>query len=172
MDSKQIMLVQRSWQEVASMSDHLGSLFYQRLFEIEPSLRPLFKSDLEAQSRKLTAMLAHVVASLDSFSSLVPAVQDLGRRHVAYGVRSEHYDKVGTALLWSLQRTLGDAFTLETREAWATAYRILAEVMRSAAARGDASSDAVAQKREGPQLRAGPCVERSCRPEAPAVRAR
>jgi hemoglobin-like flavoprotein len=134
MSPQQVSLVQTSWQQVVPIADTAAGLFYGRLFELDPELRHLFKSDLSEQGRKLTTMLNTVVSKLDSLGDIVPAVQDLGRRHVAYGVEAQHYDTVGAALLWTLGAGLGDAFTPEVKEAWTVAYTTLAGAMKDAAA--------------------------------------
>jgi len=130
-----IRLVQDSFRtQVQPIADAAASLFYQRLFELDPSLRSLFKTDLAAQRRALMSMLAVAIQGLDHLDTLVPAVENLGRRHVGYGVKDRDYDTVGQALLEALQQGLGDAFTPELRDAWAEAYTLLAGVMRTAAA--------------------------------------
>lgn len=131
----QIELVRDSWAKVVPIAEQAAATFYARLFELDPSLEPLFKSDLKSQGRKLTSMINTVVGNLRNLSTLVPAIEDLGRRHVGYGVKPAHYETVGAALLWTLEKGLGDAFTAETREAWTRAYVILSEVMQSAVAR-------------------------------------
>jgi len=135
MTPRQIELVRNSWAQVVPVADQAAASFYGHLFTLDPSLASLFKSNLEAQGRKLTSMINTVVVNLSNLSTLVPAIEDLGRRHVGYGVKSAHYDTVGEALLWTLETALGDAFTADMREAWTRAYVILSEVMQSAAAR-------------------------------------
>lgn len=134
MTPEQVRLVKNSWAMVTPMSQQAGELFYGKLFELDPSLEPMFKTERSEQVRKLMASLNMVVMSLDRLESILPNVQELGRRHVDYGVKDEHYDTVGAALLWTLEQGLGDAFTPEVKEAWATAYVSLAGVMKEAAA--------------------------------------
>lgn len=134
MTPRQISLVRNSWQQVLPIREQAAALFYGRLFELDPDLRALFRHDMAEQGRKLTAMINVAVNGLDDLSSLVPAVQELGRRHVRYGVGRQHYTVVGTALLWTLQEGLGSAFTSEVREAWTGAYGLLASTMQAAAA--------------------------------------
>ncbi|MBI2311002.1 MAG: hemin receptor [Betaproteobacteria bacterium] len=134
MTPKQIELVQSTWQAVIPIKDQAAKLFYGRLFELDPALKPLFKGDMAEQGRKLTAMINTAVTGLSRLDEIVPAVQDLGRRHVAYGVTGAHYDTVGAALLWTLEKGLGDAFTPPVAEAWATVYGVLASTMKEAAA--------------------------------------
>ncbi len=126
-------LVQESFATIAPIADDAAVLFYRRLFEIDPSLEPMFKGDMAEQRRKLMQMLAMAVKGLDRLDQLVPAVQELGRRHVGYGVIDEHYNTVGAALLWTLETGLGAAFTPEVKDAWATVYGILASTMQEAA---------------------------------------
>lgn len=133
MNPLQIQLVQSSFRTVAGIAPQAAALFYDRLFELDPNLRPLFRGDLAAQGRKLMTMLGLVVGHLERFESLLDAVRGLGVRHVAYGVRDEHYDTVGAALLWTLQQGLGEAFTAEVKAAWAATYVTLATVMKDAA---------------------------------------
>ena len=131
--STQIALVQRSFAIIAPIADDAAALFYQRLFELDPSLRRMFPEDMTGQRKKLMQMLTAAVKGLDRVDQLVPVLQDLGRRHVAYGVTDAHYDTVGAALLWTLKMGLGKGFTPETKEAWATVYGLLATTMRDAA---------------------------------------
>jgi hemoglobin-like flavoprotein len=134
MTPEQITLVQTSWQKVVPIKEKAAELFYGKLFEMDPTLKPLFKGDMVEQGRKLTTMLNTVVVKLNNLGDIVPAVQDLGRRHVKYGVKDAHYATVGGALLWTLGAGLGDAFTDEVKEAWTTAYTILSGAMKEAAA--------------------------------------
>jgi hemoglobin-like flavoprotein len=127
-------LVQSSWEKVLPISDTAATLFYGRLFELDPSTRPLFKDTNMAQQRKkLMQVIGTVVNGLNRLDQLIPAVCNLGRRHLAYGVRDEHYSSVGTALIWTLEQGLGADFTPEVREAWTTVYALLAETMKNAA---------------------------------------
>jgi hemoglobin-like flavoprotein len=129
MTPTQIALVQHSFRKVALHGETVAALFYQNLFDLDPSLRPMFKADLKVQGRKLITMLATVVAGLDRLEALRPAIIDLGRRHTGFGVEPHHYDIVAAALLQTLEQGLGSAFTDNVREAWTTAYSILADEM-------------------------------------------
>jgi nitric oxide dioxygenase len=102
---------------------------YGRLFEIAPEVRPLFKGDMTEQGRKLMATLAVVVGGLKDLDAIALAAQALAVKHVAYGVRAEHYTPVGEALIWTLEQGLGEAFDAPTREAWVAAYGTLSGVM-------------------------------------------
>ena len=134
MTPTQIELIRTSWASVEPIADVAATLFYERLFEQDPAVRRLFrKTDRAAQKKNLIQTLTVVVKGIDRLDDLVPAVQALGRRLAGYGVRPEHYDLVGAALLWTLGQGLGDAFTDDVREAWAQAYGTLAAVMIAAA---------------------------------------
>lgn len=133
MTPSQVELVQSSFAKVVPIADTAAGLFYGRLFEIAPEVKPMFKGDLAEQGRKLMATLAVVVNGLTKLEAIVPAAQALARRHVAYGVRNEHYAPVGAALLWTLEQGLGPDFTPETKAAWAEAYGLLSGVMIAAA---------------------------------------
>ena len=116
---------------VVPIAPRAAALFYDRLFELDPSLRPLFTGDMREQGRKLMAMIGMAVASLDTLETIVPAVADLGRRHTSYGVQPAHYDTVGAALLWTLDQELGEAFTPAVEAAWKEVYTTLAAVMKN-----------------------------------------
>ncbi len=133
MNPESIALVKTSWQQVLPIQDTAASLFYGRLFELDPALRALFRGDMAEQGRKLTTMITMVVTSLDNLAPLLGAVEDLGRRHVGYGVTEAHYDTVGSALLWTLGKGLGEQFTPRVEAAWIEAYTTLASVMKQAA---------------------------------------
>ena len=133
MNVQQIALVQDSFAKVAPIAETAATLFYNKLFELDPSLRPLFKGDITEQGAKLMKMLGIAVNSLKSLESLIPIVQSLGEKHVGYGVKDEHYDTVGDALIWTLEQGLGDAFTPQVKDAWLVTYTTLATVMMEAA---------------------------------------
>jgi hemoglobin-like flavoprotein len=129
----QIELVQRTFAVVAPIADDVAALFYRRLFEIDPSLQSMFRGDMTAQRRKLMVMLTAAVKGLPRLDRLVPVLQDLGRRHADYGVIESHYETVGNALIWTLEKGLGPDFTPEVREAWTTVYGVLAATMKAGA---------------------------------------
>ncbi|MGE0765625.1 MAG: globin family protein [Hyphomicrobiaceae bacterium] len=134
MTPEKVKLVQESFKKVVPIAPQAADLFYGRLFEIAPEVRPLFPADLTEQKKKLIAMLATAVNNLHQVETIVPAVQDLGRRHVNYGVKAEHYKPVGAALIWTLDKGLGDAFTPDVKAAWIETYTTLETVMTQAAA--------------------------------------
>ena len=134
LDDAQIKLVQDSFVKVDAIAEDAAAMFYDRLFEIAPDIQPLFKGDMKAQGRKLMTMIKTAVNGLNDLGALLPALEDLGRRHVGYGVKDADYDTFGAALIWTLDKGLGDDFTDETRDAWSTVYTLLARVMTGASA--------------------------------------
>ena len=131
MTPEQIRLVQSSMQKILFISEIAAELFYRRLFELDPTLRPLFRGDMKEQGRKLIQMLHTVVDGLGQLDTILPEVEALARRHVTYGVQPQHYDTVGAALLWTLEQGLGNGYTAEVRAAWTEAYTLLAGVMQA-----------------------------------------
>jgi hemoglobin-like flavoprotein len=129
MTPTQVKLIQDSFTKVAPISEQAAALFYGRLFEIAPEVRPLFKGDMKEQGRKLMATLAVVVNGLGDLNTILPAASMLAKRHVAYGVTPGHYAPVGAALLWALERGLGAQWTQELAAAWAAAYATLSGFM-------------------------------------------
>ncbi|CUA99512.1 Hemoglobin-like flavoprotein [Thiomonas bhubaneswarensis] len=142
LNAEQIMLVQSSFAKVKPISDQAAALFYARLFEIAPQVKPMFKGDMVEQGRKLMAMLNTVVNGLNNLQAIVPAAQNLARGHVGYGVRSEHYAYVGSALLYALEQGLGKDFTPAVKQAWSDAYGLLSGVMIAAAEQVESRSAA------------------------------
>lgn len=133
MTPRQIEMVQASWAKVAPLVDTAAQVFYARLFALDPALRPLFGGDMKEQSWRLGTTISFVVKGLNRVEALRPGLLALGARHAALGVRDEHYQVVGRALLWTLGKGLGDAFTPETERAWASAYEVLADTMKQGA---------------------------------------
>jgi nitric oxide dioxygenase len=135
MTPRQIQLVRSSFELVAPIADVAATIFYRRLFDLDPALRALFPSDLTAQKRNLMQTLTVVVKNLDRLEGILPAVEALGERHATYRVRRDDYETVGAALIDTLEEGLGEAFTQEVRASWAAAYGLLAGVMIGAADR-------------------------------------
>jgi hemoglobin-like flavoprotein len=129
MTPDQIKAIQDSFAKVAPISDQAAALFYGRLFEIAPSVKPLFRGDMAEQGRKLMATLAVVVNGLGNLDAILPAASALAKRHVGYGVKPIHYAIVGEALLWTLERCLGGEWTPDLAAAWSEAYGVLSEYM-------------------------------------------
>jgi len=162
MKNEQKALVQQSFEAVLAIEETAAALFYARLFELDPSLRPLFKGDMKQQGKKLMATLKVCVVGLQRLDQLLPAVQALGRRHVDYGVVDAHYDTVAAALLWTLEKGLGDAFTPECRDAWVHVITLLADVMKEAAGRIAVTSHRfpMSQRAAGPMSQRMPVSQR------------
>ena len=131
MNSKQIEVVQTSFAKVVPIADVAADLFYARLFELDPSLRNLFKGDMKRQGAMLMSMLASAVRGLTDANALIPVLTTLGRRHTGYGVKDSHYETVAEALLWTLAQGLGKDFTPEVRESWVAAYTMMADTMKA-----------------------------------------
>jgi hemoglobin-like flavoprotein len=127
----QITLVKESFALVVPIADTAAELLYNRLFELDPSLRSLFHGDAGEQRRKLMKAVTVVVQGLDRLEPIMPAILALGRRHAEYGVRPRDIDLGGEALLWSLDQGLGSAFTAEVRDAWAAAYALLGQALKT-----------------------------------------
>jgi hemoglobin-like flavoprotein len=128
-----IAAVQSSWSKVAPFAPTAAALFYQELFERDPALRKLFKGDMVQQGEKLMQMIGVAVSKLDAPEVLIPALQALGRRHGGYGVQDKDYGTVGAALLSTLEKGLGPAFTAEVKAAWTEVYGVMTQVMTDAA---------------------------------------
>jgi hemoglobin-like flavoprotein len=134
MTPDQVTLVQESFKKVVPIADKAADLFYARLFTIAPDVRSLFPADLSEQKRKLIQVLATAVTSLHQVEKVLPVVEELGRKHVAYGVTEKHYEPVGAALLWTLEQGLGPDFSPPVKAAWTETYLTIAGVMTKAAA--------------------------------------
>lgn len=134
MTADELSLIRATFARLKRHKTNFGRLFYDRLFAIAPDARPLFKGNLDAQVHKLMDSLTIIIGSANSGPALASILQNLAVRHVTYGVRSKHYDKVGEALLWTLQRELGDDFTPKVRDTWASLYVSVATAMKQAAA--------------------------------------
>jgi hemoglobin-like flavoprotein len=129
MTPRQIEIVKLSFAKIMPFKDQAAELFYCRLFELDPSLRLMFRSDLTEQKQKLMVALALIVTNLEKMDSLLPSIRVLGQRHKTYGVRNRHYDVVGSALLWTLEIGMGTSWTSELAEAWKNAYGRVANAM-------------------------------------------
>jgi hemoglobin-like flavoprotein len=129
MTPEQVKLVQESFARVAPISEQAAALFYDRLFAIAPKVKSMFPADMTEQRKKLMATLAAVVAGLGNLESILPAASALAKRHVSYGAKAEHYPVVGAALLWTLEKGLGDGWTPAVADAWTAAYGTLSGFM-------------------------------------------
>ncbi|WP_077035926.1 globin family protein [Pelomonas sp. KK5] len=133
MTPQQIALVRSSFALVRPIAPTAAAIFYDKLFAADPGLRQLFKGDMTLQGERLMTMIGSAVALLDQVGKVLPVLRQLGARHVAYGVRDQHYVTVGQALVATLQEGLGQAFTAEVREAWIAAYALISRTMQEGA---------------------------------------
>ena len=133
MNSTQVKLVQESFSKVVPISEAAAVIFYDRLFEVAPAVKAMFPSDMSQQRKKLMMMLAAVVKGLGNLDSILPTASALAKRHVDYGAKPEHYPVVGGALLWTLEKGLGEGWTADVADAWTTAYGTLSGYMISEA---------------------------------------
>lgn len=129
MTPEQIQSLKSSYAQVEGIADAAAELFYGRLFEVAPGVKPLFRNDMKTQGRMLMSAIGLVVRGLDNPESILPAVKAMGERHNRYGALPEHYPVVGECLLWTLEKGLGDAFTPELKQAWGEAYELLSGLM-------------------------------------------
>ncbi|MEM7114990.1 MAG: globin family protein [Chloroflexota bacterium] len=133
MTPQEKQLVRETFALVRPIADQAAALFYNRLFEIAPQTRSLFHGNMDEQGKKLMQTIGVAVAHLDKLDEIVPTIQKLGRRHAGYGIQPADYDTVASALLWTLEQGLGEAFTTEVKQAWTTVYTLLANTMKQAA---------------------------------------
>ena len=129
MTPEQVTLVQQSFSKVAPIADQAAVLFYDRLFEVAPEVKPMFPSDMTEQRKKLMTTLAVVVNGLTNLEAVLPAASGLAKKHVNYGVKADHYAPVGAALLWTLEQGLGPDWTPHVKKAWTDAYTTLSQYM-------------------------------------------
>ncbi len=132
MTSDQYKLIQDSWMEVKEIQDQAAELFYNKLFELDPDVHKLFKTEMKEQGTRLMQMIDIAVGKLDNLTELVPFVEKLGERYHSYGVQDKDYETVANALIWTLGQGLGAAFTREVKQAWVVVYSLLAETMKKA----------------------------------------
>lgn len=142
MTAPDILLVRDSFRKLGPMAEQVAALFYARLFELDPSLRKLFHGDMATQGCKFMQMIATAIAALDRAETITATFRQLGQRHIHYGVRDEHYPIVGTALIWTLEKSLGPAFTPAVRSAWTAAYALMARAMMDGAHSASAANAA------------------------------
>lgn len=130
MTSQEIDMVKASWQNFMQIRDKAAELFYAKLFELDPSLKPLFTGNMTEQGKRLMQMLDTIVQKLDRLNELLPVLREMAERHVAYGATDRDYETVGTAFLWTLKTSLGDTLTPDLARAWETVYMALSDAMR------------------------------------------
>lgn len=132
MTKEQINLVEDSWDFIVLNTNEAGRIFYGKLFELDPSLKELFKDDIDSQARKLVSLITFVVHKLNNLDSVINDVVALGKRHADYKVKESHYDTVAEALLWTLEKALKERWTPEMRRAWIAVYLVLSTTMMKA----------------------------------------
>jgi hemoglobin-like flavoprotein len=138
--NRQADLIRESFDILREMAHPVVLLFYGRLFELQPSLRNLFKADIQAQAQKLVDTLAVVAEAAGDLQALSPVLRQMGRRHASYGVLPEHYDLVATALLWALGQALQENFDRETRAAWTSMLQAVSREMLAGASQGPSAT--------------------------------
>ena len=168
MTPEQVDIIQETFQSVVPIQETAAELFYDHLFQLDPSIRPLFTGDMVAQGRALMGAIGTVVSGLKNPEAVVPTVEQLGIRHLDYGVTDTHYTTVGEALLWTLGQGLGDAFTSEAKDAWSEAYLMVSGIMMEAAYAENAQreSDAADAASSAKATWPGPAVETAAPPPA------
>lgn len=133
MNPAQIKLVKESFEKLVPIKDHFATDFYNELFRLDPSVRPLFKTDMASQKEKLVSTLAFVIGALHNPAMIIGAIEELGKRHVGYGTKPEHYDTVGKAIVHALQKAQPYEMKGELLAAWLAAYTMIADIMKQAA---------------------------------------
>ena len=131
--AEQIKCIRNSWRRILPIKEKFAELFYARLFELDPKIKPLFRGRLDFQGEKIMTTLNVVVNSIEDIKSVEAMLQAMGNRHIIYGVQAAHYETVGAALLYVLEQSLGDYFTDEVEDAWVTAYSLIASTMKETA---------------------------------------
>lgn len=139
MTPQQKALVKQTWASVVPIADTAAELFYARLFELDPAVKPMFKGDMKEQGAKLMKTIGIAISALDDLDPLIDILKDMGAKHAGYGVKDMDYDTVAAALLWTLEKGLGEAFTDEVKNAWAAVYTTLADVMKQGASEAKAA---------------------------------
>jgi hemoglobin-like flavoprotein len=133
MKLEQIEIVKSSYAQIEPIIEQMITMFYGRLFDLDPGLQPLFKSSMAYQKSKIAATVTAIINSLDRPDHTIRVMKRLGSRLTGYGIRTEDYHTIGLALLWTLQICLGEAYTTEVAEAWTEAYYLIAGLMKEAA---------------------------------------
>jgi len=131
---EQARIVNDTWKIITPISLKMGQEFYSRLFETNPELKPMFKSDPKDQAMKLMFMLSYLVHRLENIEELTSEIEKLARRHKGYGASEQHYEIIGNTLLWSLEQNLGDNWNEKTEQAWKSTYELISGLMIKAQA--------------------------------------
>ncbi len=145
METKDIEIVQETWQKMSSEVEEISEKFYANLFLIAPEAKSLFREDIKSQALKLKSALNTTVRSLGRMDEIRPILRGLGQRHVGYGAMEAHYDVVGQALIYTFRQILADDWTIEVEKAWINAYTAISSEMKLAAAEVE-TKDSVTSK--------------------------
>ncbi len=129
MDSRQISIVKESFDKIKPNLSKVSRVFYDRLFELNPELRELFKSDMRVQRKKFVKILTLIVENLHDAKIVGAKIKELAWKHVEYSVKPEDYTTFGEALIFAISAALGDDSTKATKEAWKNSYQTLMEIM-------------------------------------------
>jgi hemoglobin-like flavoprotein len=130
MKPEQIKLVKKTWKILMGINPKIiGDAFYSKLFTDHPAIRKLFPSDMNKQYIKLVDMLTSIIMNLDHLESVSEEIIAMSNRHTGYGVKPAHYEMVGSALLWTLQKGLGAEWSDDIENAWIACYQSLADTM-------------------------------------------
>ncbi|MCE7064911.1 globin domain-containing protein [Dyadobacter sp. CY326] len=129
-----MLIIKNSWSQVIAQPDNPGEVFYKQLFTTAPYLIPMFKSDMENQHSKFSAMITYMVMHLQTIDDIQSEIEAMGKRHVHYGVEPEHYALVGKVLITTLKTILDEAWNAETEDAWTRLYALWSTSMIKAAA--------------------------------------
>ena len=130
MKPEQIKLVKKTWKILMGINPTIiGDAFYSKLFTDHPAIRKLFPSDMNQQYIKLVDMLTSIIMNLDHLESVSEEIIAMSNRHTGYGVKPAHYEMVGSALLWTLQKGLGAEWSNDIENAWIACYQSLADTM-------------------------------------------
>ncbi|WP_428356050.1 globin domain-containing protein [Methyloprofundus sp.] len=130
---EQIKCIRNSWRRILPIKEKFAEMFYVRLFELDPALKSLFRGRLDFQGTKLMTTLNVVVNSIEDFNAVEAMLEAMGNRHIIYGVQAAHYETVGAALLYVLEKSLGEYFNDDIEDAWVTAYSEIANTMKKTA---------------------------------------
>jgi len=125
----QINLIRDSFDRMQPHVEFASMLFYDRLFEIAPELRGLFRADMAGQGMRFMSTMSVILQNLDDPEALGPYLERLAIGHGAYGVKPKHFRPMGQALIQTMRETLGSGFPEDAAAAWGAAYDHIARQM-------------------------------------------
>lgn len=126
-------IIRDSFEVIRPNSSDFSKQFYNRLFDQYPSVRPLFPSEMEPQEKKLIEALSLVIQNVDNLENMSTPLRLLGERHTMYGTTLEHYDAVGSCLIWTLKQVLKNNWSIEAELAWTALYSNIVRLMTKGA---------------------------------------